>query len=99
MSENSYLPKTSTDRLPKLSEKTEKKLVKDVLKDPKTSIEKIKVNCNFEKTWSFQQNYGQKDHQKSPVIFRKKWQRKMKAAEFSFYVLFSDETRAKLSSE
>ena len=40
---NSYLPKKSTGRPPKLSEKTEKKLVRDVLKDPKTSLEKIRV--------------------------------------------------------
>ena len=40
---NSYLPKKSTHRPPKLSEKSEKKLARDVLKDPKTSLEKIRV--------------------------------------------------------
>ena len=43
---NSYLPEKSTGRSPKLSEKTVKKLVRDVLKDPKTSLEKIRVKYN-----------------------------------------------------
>ena len=43
---NSYLPKKSTGQPPNLSEKTEKKFVRDVLKDPKTSLEKIRVKYN-----------------------------------------------------
>ena len=43
---NRYLPKKSTGRPPNLSEKTEKKLVRDELKDPKTSLEKIRVKYN-----------------------------------------------------
>ena len=42
----SYLPKKSTGRPPKLSEKTQRKLVKDVLKDPKTTLQRIRVNYN-----------------------------------------------------
>ena len=41
-----YVPKKSTGRPPKLSEKTLKKMVKDVLKDPKTSLERIRVKYN-----------------------------------------------------
>ena len=43
---NSYLTKKSTGQPPQVSEKTEKKLVRDVLKDPKTSLEKIRVKYN-----------------------------------------------------
>ena len=39
---NSYLPKKSTGRPPKLSKKNEK-MVRDLLEDPKTSLEKIRV--------------------------------------------------------
>ena len=39
----SYLPKQSTGRPLKLSAKTENKLVRDVLKDPKRSLEKNRV--------------------------------------------------------
>ena len=49
----SYLPKKSTSRPPKLSEKTEKKLVRDVLKDPKTSPKKIRVKYNSLSTKDF----------------------------------------------
>ena len=40
---NSYLPKKSTGRPTTLSETTGKTLVTDVLKDPKTSLKKIRV--------------------------------------------------------
>ena len=43
---NCYVPKKSTGRPPKLSEKTEKKLVRDVLKDPKRRLENIWVKYN-----------------------------------------------------
>ena len=64
----SYLPKKSTGRPPKLSEKIQRKLVKDVLKDPTTTLERIRVKYNsfstkesisrtteknIEKTWRF----------------------------------------------
>ena len=42
----SYLPNKSTRRPPKLSEKTQRQLDKDVLKDPKTTLERIRVKYN-----------------------------------------------------
>lgn len=42
----SFYPKKSTGRRPKLTEKDEKKLVSDTLKNPKTSLERIRVNFN-----------------------------------------------------
>ena len=42
----SYLPKKSTGPPPKLSRKTQRKLVKDVLKDHKTTLERIGVKYN-----------------------------------------------------
>ena len=41
------LPKKSTGRPPKLSEKTQRKLVKDVFKYPKTTLVRIRVEFNF----------------------------------------------------
>ena len=41
-----FLPKKGTGRLPKLLEKTQRKLVKDVLEDPKTTLERIRVKYN-----------------------------------------------------
>ena len=38
--------KNPTGRPPKLSEKTQRKLVKDVLKDPKTTLERLRVKYN-----------------------------------------------------
>ena len=42
----SFFTKKSTGRPPKSSEKTQRKLVKDVLKDPKTTLERIRVKYN-----------------------------------------------------
>ena len=43
---NSFEAQKSSGRPPKLSKKSEKKLVADVLKDPKTSLERIRVAHN-----------------------------------------------------
>ena len=42
----SYLAAKPTGRLTKTSKKTEKKLIRDVLKNPKTSLERIRVDYN-----------------------------------------------------
>ena len=46
MAYKSYLAAKPTGRPTKTSKKTEKKLIRDVLKNPKTSLERIRVDYN-----------------------------------------------------
>ena len=113
-----YLPKKSTGRLPKLSEKTQRKLVKDVLKDPKTTLERIRVKYNsfstkesisrttvrriLRKHGVFSRDAAKKIRiKKTSAAFRKKWSQNMieKSAEYWYSVMFTNETRVKLTRD
>ena len=92
--------------------------MRDVLKEPKTSLEKLRVKCNsfstkeslsrttvrriLKKHGVFWQNCGQEDHHKKQLC---KYSKKMvqtndeKGAGFWYSVVFTDETRVKLTSD
>ena len=109
--------KKSTGRPPKLSEKTQRKLV-NVLKDPKTTLERTQVEYNsFSTKVSFSRKTVRRilrkhgvysrlaakkiSIKKTSAAFRKKRSQKMikKSAECWYSVVFTNETRVKLTSD